>query len=49
MSAASRTTFVDTHTDAGTLVLPVHFAGPTAGHIVGAGDSQTFKFLDDEG
>jgi glyoxylase-like metal-dependent hydrolase (beta-lactamase superfamily II) len=47
MSAASRTAFVDTHTDAGTLVLPVHFAGATAGHITCDGDSQKFTFLND--
>ena len=47
MSAASRTAFVDTHTDAGTLVVPVHFAGATAGHITRTGDSQKFTFLDD--
>ena len=46
MSAASRTAFVDTHTDAGTLVLPVHFAGPTAGRITSHGDAQKFTFLD---
>ena len=47
ISAASRTAFVDTHTDAGTLVLPVHFAGATAGHITRDGDGQKFTFLDD--
>ena len=47
ISAASRTAFVDTHTDAGTLVLPVHFAGATAGHITRDGDAQKFTFLDD--
>lgn len=47
MSAASRTAFVDTHTDAGTLVVPVHFAGATAGHITRHGDAQKFTFLND--
>ena len=47
MSAASRTAFVDTHTDAGTLVLPVHFAGAPAGHITRYGNAQKFTFLDD--
>ncbi|MDA0787609.1 MAG: MBL fold metallo-hydrolase [Proteobacteria bacterium] len=47
MSAASRTAFVDTHTDAGTLVLPVHFAGATAGRIHRDGDTQKFTFLND--
>ena len=47
MSAASRSAFVDTHTDAGTLVLPVHFAGATAGRITRHGDGQQFTFLDD--
>ena len=47
MSAASRTAFLGARTDSDTLVLPVHFAGATAGHIVRSGDSQTFKFLDD--
>ena len=46
MSAASRSKFVDAQTDSGNLVLPVHFAGATAGHIVAAGDTRTFKFLD---
>jgi len=46
ISAASRSKFVDAQTDSGNLVLPVHFAGATAGHIVTMGDSRTFKFLD---
>jgi glyoxylase-like metal-dependent hydrolase (beta-lactamase superfamily II) len=47
MSAASRTAFVEKHTDAGTLVLPVHFAGATAGRITRYGDAQKFSFVDD--
>jgi len=46
MSAASRSKFVDAQTDSGNLVLPVHCAGATAGHIVTMGDSRTFKYLD---
>jgi glyoxylase-like metal-dependent hydrolase (beta-lactamase superfamily II) len=46
MSAQSRTRFVEQHTDAGTLILPVHFAGPTAGRIVSDGASQRFAFVD---
>lgn len=46
MSAASRTRFVEQHTEAGTLILPVHFAGPTAGRIVEDGNSQRFAFVD---
>lgn len=45
MSAASRTRFVDHHADAGTLVLPIHFAGSTAGQIVDAGGTPKFAFV----
>lgn len=45
MSAASRTKFVDAHADAGTLILPVHFAGETAGHIVDANGTPEFAFV----
>ncbi len=44
ISSASRTKFVDAHTDAGTLVLPTHFAGGTAGRIIGAGGTPSFAF-----
>ncbi len=45
MSAESRTRFVEKHTDAGTIVMPVHFAGATAGRIISDGESQSFEFL----
>lgn len=44
MSAASRMKFVDHHTDTGTLILPVHFAGGTAGQIIDAGGTPKFAF-----
>lgn len=44
MSSASRTKFVDTHTDAGTLVLPAHFAGSTVGRITGKSGKPSFTF-----
>lgn len=47
MSSASRTKFVDTHTDAGTLVLPSHFAGGTAGRIVDKNGRPAFAFETD--
>ena len=36
-SRASRTDFVARHADTDTLILPAHFASPTAGRIVGNG------------
>lgn len=47
MSAASRSRFVDSHADTGTLILPVHFAGSTAGHIVDAAGTPKFSFVTD--
>lgn len=46
MSAATRKKYVDGFTDSGTLILPAHFAGNTAGHIVNAGGSSAFSFLE---
>lgn len=46
MSAASRMKFVDQHTDADTLVLPVHFAGGTAGKIIDVGGTPKFDFAE---
>jgi glyoxylase-like metal-dependent hydrolase (beta-lactamase superfamily II) len=45
MSSASRTKFVDAHTDTGTLILPVHFAGETAGRIVDTSGTPEFAFV----
>ncbi len=46
MSAATRKKYVDGFTDSGTLILPAHFAGNTAGHIINARGSSTFSFLE---
>lgn len=46
-SAATRRRYVDAFTDTGTLILPAHFAGNSAGHIVRAGDGAAFAFLSD--
>ena len=47
MSAQSRIGFVDAHADTGTLIVPCHFGGETAGRIVGtAGGGTTFDFVD---
>lgn len=47
MSSATRKKYVDGFTDSGTLILPAHFAGNSAGHIVRAGDTSAFNFLPD--
>jgi hypothetical protein len=30
-----------------TIVMPAHFPGPTAGHVVANGDTYRFQFLDE--
>ncbi len=46
MSSRTRRAFVDRHADAGTLIVPHHFTGETAGRIVGAaGVGTTFDFV----
>lgn len=47
MSSATRKKYVDGFTDSGTLILPAHFAGSTAGQIVRSGDTSAFDFLTD--
>lgn len=42
-SRATRQRFVDRHTDTGSVILPAHFAHPTAGRIVGNGDRCKFE------
>ena len=37
---------LDAVADTDTLVMPAHFPGPTAGHVVAAGDNYRFRFLD---
>lgn len=49
MSAATRTKFVDRHTGTDTLIVPVHFAGESAGHIVEKEGESRFRFLDGTG
>lgn len=44
-SAATRTDFVERHTDAGTVILPAHFPSPSAGRIVSDGDRRKFEFV----
>jgi glyoxylase-like metal-dependent hydrolase (beta-lactamase superfamily II) len=46
-SARTRREVLDSVADTDTVVLPAHFPGPTAGHVVGDGDTWRFKFLDD--
>jgi glyoxylase-like metal-dependent hydrolase (beta-lactamase superfamily II) len=46
-SAHTRRKVLDSVADTDTVVLPAHFPGPTAGHVVGDGDTWRFKFLDD--
>ena len=37
---------LDAVADTDTLVIPAHFPGPTAGHVVTNGDNFRFQFLD---
>ena len=48
MNAArvSRRALIDKHADAGTLVLPQHFATPSCGTIARAGDAFRFDFIE---
>ena len=48
-SSASRSKFVDQHAGGDTLIVPVHFAGETAGHIVVNDGEPRFRFLDGTG
>ena len=45
-SAATRWKFFREHVDTGTLVVPTHFPGTTAGHIRKRRDTYEFKFLE---
>lgn len=47
-SAATRRTFLDTHAETPTLVMPAHFPTPGAGRIVEAGDTWRFRFDDED-
>ena len=49
MSSATRRKFVERHADTDTLIVPVHFAGETAGHIVERNGETRFRFLDGRG
>jgi glyoxylase-like metal-dependent hydrolase (beta-lactamase superfamily II) len=44
-AAASRRSFLAAVADTPTLLLPVHFPGPTAGHVTSDGDRFTWNFL----
>ena len=46
MSGRSRSAFVDRHAETDTLIVPAHFAGETAGHIVAQSGETRFRFLD---
>jgi glyoxylase-like metal-dependent hydrolase (beta-lactamase superfamily II) len=43
-SSGMRRTFFDRYAETDTLIMPAHFATPTAGRIVRAGDAWRFKF-----
>jgi len=44
-AAASRRSFLATVADTATLLLPVHFPGPTAGHVTTDGDRFNWRFF----
>ena len=44
LSRTTRTAFVERHADTGTLLLPTHFPGESAGRIVAAGEQCLFDF-----
>ncbi len=44
LSAKTRTAFVENNADTGTLIVPAHFGGETAGRIVSQGDCCMFEF-----
>ncbi|MBL4811403.1 MAG: MBL fold metallo-hydrolase [Rhodobacteraceae bacterium] len=48
MAAKSRRALLSAAADDGTLLLPTHFPGPTAGHVRKTDDHFKFTFLDDE-
>ena len=43
-SAKTRTAFIESNADTGTLILPAHFPGESVGHIVSHGDHCMFEF-----
>ncbi len=45
-SARSRRMVLDAVADTDTLVMPAHFPGTSAGHVVAAGDNYRFRFVD---
>ena len=45
-SAATRLRLNQQLADTDTLLVPAHFPGTTAGHVIGAGDGFGFKFID---
>ncbi len=45
LSAATRRGILETVADTGTIIVPAHFPGPTAGHVRGAGENFRFSFL----
>lgn len=49
MSARTRRSFVERHAGTDTLIVPVHFAGETAGHIVEQDGETRFRFVDGTG
>lgn len=46
LSAAYRRSFLDSHADTNTLILPAHFPAPTAGRIRRAGTRLRYDFID---
>ena len=46
-SAFTRRKVLESVADTDTVVMPAHFPGPTAGHVVGDGERWRFKFLDE--
>lgn len=46
-SHKTRAAFLDRHADSGTLILPAHFPGRTAGRIVRQGDGLMFDFSEE--
>jgi len=45
-SAQTRRTLLDQLADTDTLVIPTHFPGPTAGHVIGNGNGLRYRFID---
>ena len=43
---ASRRKFLGEVADTGTLILPIHFPGPAAGHVRGDGDRFRYSFME---